>query len=351
MALTPVTLREVAVRAGVSLAAASFSLRGSHKVSAATRARVCRIAARAGYRVDARVSEVMRRVRLNQPVSYRETIAVLDMWPARGGWKVPITNRHYARGIALRAKQLGYRTEEFWLGDGGLTPRRVAQVLQSRGIRGVIVPPVVNFAEADSFDWDELAAVTIGPSFTAPVHRVCNHRFRTVWLALEALHALGYERVGFVMPRHPLPHVNDFWCSGFHTYQAAIPPERRVPVLLHPGDVPVEIRSWFATHRPDALILHYPKQLTALAAAGIRVPQECAVAYANWEPGMTHLAGIDQRPVVMGAMAVDCLFGLLVRNELGLPEVPQEIMIGSRWVAGPSAPPRWSKPSRRHRAA
>lgn len=335
-----VTLRDVAARAGVSLAAASFSLRDSDKVSAATRARVRRVADRLGYRADTRIAAVMRHVRLNQNVSYRETLAIFDFWPGRGGWKEPTANAHYARGIAQRARELGYRLAEFWLRDGGLTPRGIGRVLQNRGIRGVIVPPVVSFEDVGAFDVAGFAAVTIGPSFTAPIHRVGNNRFRTVRLALDALHELGYQRIGFMMPRHPLPHVNDFWCSGFHTYQETLPAERRIPALLHLAEAPDDVRDWFSVHRPDALILHNLAQLAAVKKAGVRVPQDCAVVYTNWEPGLGHLAGIDQRPVIMGATAVDCLFGLLVRNELGLPEVPQEIMIESRWVPGPSAPPR-----------
>lgn len=344
------TLRKVASAAGVSLAAASFALSGKGRVSSATKKRVRIVARKLGYRQDLHVSEFMRRVRQDQPVRYRETLAVIDSWPEQGGWLRPTANRRYATGIRQRAEELGYKLEEFWLREPRMTDERMEEILKTRGIRGLIIPPVIDPTTCIHFDWSRYATVTIGPSLNLPVNRVCNHRFRTVTLAIERLQELGYRKIGFVMVQHPIPLVDEFWCSGFHTHLASVPSAQRVPPVLQPGiPLPVslpdpervaELAIWFRKHQPDAILLHTLHQLAELAAAGIEPGQDCAIAFLNWETGLEHLAGVDQHAVLMGATAVECLMGLLTRQELGLPEAPQEIMIGCVWRDGPSAPPR-----------
>jgi DNA-binding LacI/PurR family transcriptional regulator len=333
-----VTLREVAAAAKVSPTAASFALNDSEGVSEACRTRVKAAAARLGYIPDKRVSEIMRRIRRDQQSTYRETLAILDTWPSRGGWSEPVANRQYRDGIFSRAAELGYELEEHWIGEAGMTPKRTEDILRARGIRGVIVPPVISPDASRLLNWNAFTAVTIGPSLEVPIHRVCNHRFRTVRTAIEHLIALGYSRLGFVMAHHPLAIVEDFWCSGFISYQAKLSGRTRVPLLLHEPLSLAEVAAWYCRHQPDAVLIHDWNQLDALSQAGLQAGRNAAIAYLNWAPKSKALAGVDQQPELMGAIAVDCLMGQLLRNEIGLPHAPQEIMVESVWRNGASAP-------------
>lgn len=334
------TLREVAAAAGISLTAASFALNGTGSVSARVKQRVTAEARKLGYRLDQRVSEIMRRVRRDHHAAYRETIAVLDTWPTRGGWHEPVANARYRKGMLTRAATLGYELQEHWLNEPGMTPRRIGSILRARGIRGVLVPPVIRRDAASLLDWAGFTSVTIGPSLDVPIHRVCNHRFRTLRTAIDRLLDLGYQRLGFVMVRHPLQVVEEFWCSGFITYQAQLTARQRVPTLIYePGDL-ARVERWYRKYRPDAVLLHDMDQVMALRAAGLEPGKSGAIAHLNWSPATAQFAGVDQRAEIMGATAVDCLMGQLLRNETGLPEAPQEIMIDSLWRDGPSAPRR-----------
>ena len=58
-----VTLADVARAAGVSVAGASYALRGDRSIPARTVERVRRIAAELGYRPDLRVSSLMATIR------------------------------------------------------------------------------------------------------------------------------------------------------------------------------------------------------------------------------------------------------------------------------------------------
>ena len=334
------TLREVAAAAGVSLAAASFALRGSGRVSPATAAHVRATADRLGYRSDQRVSEIMRRVRQDRGATYRETISVLDTGAERGRWRKPAANRRYAEGMRARAAQFGYGFEEFWLRAPRMTDARMEQILRTRGIRGLIVPPMSDPGLTIEFDWSQFATLAIGPSFNLPVNRVGNHR-SAVPLAIERLRTLGYRRIGFVMQRHPVSAVEEFWCSGVHAYAAGIAAAERVPLLLyHEENRARDLAAWYRQHRPDAVLVHTLDEIEMLAAAGLDAGRNGGVATLNWESELEQLAGIDQRPTLMGATAVDLLMGQLSRNDLGLPEAPQEIMVGCVWRDGPSAPAR-----------
>lgn len=336
------TLRAVAVAAGVSLTAASFALNGTGRVSVALRKRVTAAAERLGYRTDQRVSEIMRRVRQDHHASYRETIAILDTWPTQGGWREPIANRGYREGMRRRAAALGYDLQEHWLGAPGMTPRRMGAILRARGIRGIVVPPVIRPDAASLMDWSSFSSVTIGPSLNVPMNRVCNHRFRTVRTAINRLSELGYERLGFVMVRHPLRLVEEFWCSGFLSHYATAPASRRVPLLIYePGALP-RVATWYRKYRPDAVLVHDGDQVEVLRSAGLQPTRNGAIAHLNWTPGQVEFAGVDQRAEMLGATAIDCLMGQLLRNEIGLPDAPQEIMIDSVWCDGPSAPARHS---------
>lgn len=341
------TLRAVAAAAGVSLTAASFALNGTGSVSAALRKRVAAAARRLGYRTDQRVSEIMRRVRRDHHATYRETIAVLDTWPTPGGWHEPIANRRYREGMLRRAAALGYDLQEHWLGAAGMTPRRMGAILRARGIRGIVVPPVIRRDASDMMEWSNFASVAIGPSLDVPMNRVCNHRFRTVRTAIDRLSDLGYERLGFVMVRHPLRLVEEFWCSGFLSHYATAPAQVRVPLLIYdPEDLP-QIASWYRRYRPDAVLVHDVEQVAVLRSAGLQPGRNGAIAHLNWTPGQAGYAGVDQRAELLGATAIDCLMGQLLRNEIGLPEAPQEIMIDSVWCDGPSAPRRTGQRAKR----
>lgn len=337
------TLREVAAAAGVSLTAASFALNGTGSVSTAVRRRVAAAAKRLGYRPDQRVSEIMRRVRRDHHAAYRETIAILDTWPTPGGWHEPIANRRYREGMLRRATSLGYDLQEHWLGAPGMTARRMGTILRARGIRGIVVPPVIRPDAAELMDWSSFASVTIGPSLDVPMNRVCNHRFRTVRTAIDRLLELGYERLGFVMVRHPLRLVEEFWCSGFLSYYATAPASRRVPLLIYEPDELSRIATWYQRHRPDAVLVHDVDQVAVLRSAGLQPRRNGAIAHLNWTPGQAEFAGVDQRAELLGATAIDCLMGQLLRNEIGLPDAPQEIMIDSVWCDGASAPARKGK--------
>ena len=54
---------------------------------------------------------------------------------------------------------------------------------------------------------------------------------------------------------------------------------------------------------------------------------------------MTTFAGIDYRRSHVAAAVVELVASQLLHNELGVPEVPWQILIAPAWVDGPSLRP------------
>jgi hypothetical protein len=66
------------------------------------------------------------------------------------------------------------------------------------------------------------------------------------------------------------------------------------------------------------------------------VPEQQAFVSLNIHEGAAPSAGLDLRPDLIGAGAVDLLAPALYRNELGLPAIASTTAIAARWVPGPS---------------
>ena len=89
--------------------------------------------------------------------------------------------------------ELGYRLEELWLHEPGMSVSRMARILRQRGIEGVIVTQPVHHV---LLDWDYLAGISLGEDLFAPhLHRVMGDAFFNLLLALKMLKCHGYRRI------------------------------------------------------------------------------------------------------------------------------------------------------------
>ena len=123
-----VSLKAVAEAAGVSAMTVSRVFRHSPKVSTATRDRVLEAAAQLGYRPDPLVAQLMERIRMHRQHGERATLALLYEHVSE-----PIGIHHYVtlESVRARAEPHGYRVDAIRVGKGGLSPKRVQQVLEA----------------------------------------------------------------------------------------------------------------------------------------------------------------------------------------------------------------------------
>lgn len=332
------TLRTLAAQLGLSKTVVSDALNGRPGVSSATARRVVAAATAAGYQRNPLTSAVMSRLRRKTSAGrVRDTLALVSLHePGRPVGATPF-NRAVQEGAEARALALGFRMESFCLGYDGLTPRRLDEILQCRGIRGVLLLPVWALPEFTEFDWSRYAAVYAEyPGAAARFHAVCSDHHASVISTLERVVQLGFRRPGFFILRQADRRLHYRWSGAFAGHQLAHPELGRIPPLLLDDYDPHVFQAWFRRHRPDVVLGHHPAAVDWMEACGAKIPTRHGFVCLNrLSPGRL-CSGLDLQPALIGARSAEVLIGQLHRNECGLPETPTLSTVPARWIDGPT---------------
>ena len=332
------TLRSLAAEAGVSATTVSFALRNSPEVSAETCARIQELARARGYRINPLVTTLFAQVRRRKLRGDGAVIAYLNTWWPKRLWESCNTKSGQFRGAERRAAEIGFHLEPFWLHEPGMSAARLAKILQSRGIRGILVGPLQDQSEAISFPWDDFALATVGYSLHTPaISRACHAHFGGMCRAMDELIARGYRRIGYVTSRDFEERVNSLWGAAYRLHQDRLPARDRIPPLIFPAEADRRmLRRWRETTRPDAIINALPGVYEMLGELGWRVPAEVAFAHLDLPTSLKNagVSGVDQLWEIAGACALDLVAGQLFTNTAGRPPHPVTQLIEGIWVAG-----------------
>jgi DNA-binding LacI/PurR family transcriptional regulator len=286
--------------------------------------------------------------RSGRPANFHATLALLTHYPPSRAVYFHAEFGQLLQSIKARAHAQGYRTEEFNGHDPALTSNRLSEILQHRGIHGVVVTPLHSITEQVELDWSKFSTVAIGYSLTdVPVSRVSHNHFTGLALAARRSRASGYGRLGLVLPRRVHEKVEKRWLAAFLLDQSEHAGRDPVPALLTGDSDEGNFRAWFRAHRPDALLcLNLPLVQGWLASLGCDA-RKIALVGLDRRPRDRGIAGIDQDYAHIGAVAADTVIGLLRRNEHGLPAKPVNLLLDGTWVDGRSLPLRKAAPSLR----
>lgn len=321
------TLRKVAQEAGVSLASASYALRGHPTVSAETRRKVEAVAARMGYRVNPQLAAFMQARRVGRSMRTDATVALVH-----GGPSLPAQENSYfgqcLRGLSALADERGYMLDEIrWDPKRDPSADQLARVLDQRGIRGLLLVPADKVSRWTlPLDWTRFFGVALDHSVGGvPVHRVTDHHTADMMTALTQVRAAGWRRPGLVL--EPLNNertcemrLGAYLARAYHEFPDAAP-----PLLLPPGRgrAPV-LRAWVKEHRPD-VVLSPDREI-----AGLLAENTAFVSLANYTtPAAQSGILIDGEGV--GRTAGFLLFSLLENPRTAAVLRPQTILIEGRW--------------------
>ncbi|MBX3735763.1 MAG: LacI family DNA-binding transcriptional regulator [Candidatus Didemnitutus sp.] len=342
--MSAVTLADVARAAGVHKATAARALNEDPRITSETKARVKAAAEKLGYRVNHLLAAWMSTRRRGVPVA-SATIAYVTGHPTRYGWRPPHSDLpDFFPGAKARAEAAGFKLEDFWLREPGMTPARFVRILRARGIQGVLIGRMPGWETTlMEYDWSGFSVAALGISLKAPLfHRVRENHFQTTSLAAVRCFERGYRRIGLAFDRaDDIGRMNDMWVGGFLSEQVKWPRTcYRVPPLLSPTSNRASFERWLKRHRPDVVLVSQADPVRGwLAAARLHVPGDVGLVDLRCYDPAAGISGVHYDIARTGAVGVETLIALLHRQEHGVPPRPQEVLLEGEWVEGTTLRP------------
>lgn len=342
-----ITMAQIAARAGVCKATVSLALRNDTRISRETITHVQKVAKDLGYTRHPVIDDLMSELRRSRGFGYQRTIALVNAHPQRRAFAEHVNISSWVEGCRQRATYLGYAIDEFWLHDPELDGARLSRILQTRGIRGMVVIGAFGadrFPERFDSMWAGFACVVTGIRTHNPAFSfTCVDHHNLVLDAVQQVRALGYRRPGLVTA-HRVDQVTDgrFTCAMWLAQQALAPVDR-LPPLISAGrgeSLDQQFWPWYHKHRPDVILTLHTNVREMLADQKIRVPRDVGLVHLERNRHSADWAGMEQHNNIAGEAAVDMLAGMMQSNEVGVPVFPRATLIGATWVPGRTACPQ-----------
>lgn len=332
----PPNLEAIAAAAGVSRMTASRALRNARGVTPATRERVLAAAEKLGWKPNPLVSAFMSYVRTKKHQGNAGVLAYITNDLTRDGWRKLDAYTRFYNGALARAERRGYRLEEFWLRERGMTTQRLSRILCARGIRGVIIGPMRSPHGHLNLDWDQFSAATIGYSLLKPgLSRATNDQYGTMLVTQRELRRLGCDRIGLMLPQTDDARVHYHWSAAYLSHHWRYNQQLKPQMYLPAGKWNDEAAfQWIRRTRPQVVVTTSSHFYRRMLEAGFDIPGEIAFANLDWSPNQAPAAGVDQQAEEVGGAAVDLVVDQINKNETGVPACPKTVLVTGKWMGG-----------------
>jgi len=328
-------MSDVARRAGVHAATVSRALRNDPRITPEQRARIRRVVAELGYRTNPLVAALMSTRRSGRAPAFQSTLGYITKYAPEQAVAFARNYSELIVGARDRALSQGYQIEEINLHNPAFTPRRITEILHSRGIHGLLIAPLHSVYESVDLDWTQFGAVAVGYSFGhVPVNRVSHNHFTAFGLAARNCREAGARRLGLVLQKRVHEKVKKGWVAGALLDQSEQPVADRVPPLLLDELSEQKFSAWFRRYRPEVVLgVNMTTILGWLKKLGRAVPRDTGFVSLDRRPVDRGIAGISQDYANLGRCAADFLVSLLHRNERGLPQAPVTLLVDGVWIS------------------
>ena len=327
----PVTQRDVAKACGVHPSTICLALKNSPSIPLPTRLRVQAVAEELGYRPNV-AARNLALLRGEKQAGGSLPIAWINQEWQRNHWRTDAEARMYFDSARRRAEELGYHLEEIWAREPGMTAARLVQIVNARGIEGVIFPVHHSFEfSLLSPGWGEFALVGMNDHRLAEwVDVVCPDHYRNAETILREVRRLGLGRAGLVLSTRSNAASNGLIHGSFLRYQAEVSPEDRVPGCFLPdegADRDATFDEWLLTYRPNVVVC-------ADAALAERARRRgCGALWLGLASSAHPFdGGVDESASEVAAAAVDCVVEKMRRFEKGVRESTRVHLLKSAWV-------------------
>jgi LacI family transcriptional regulator len=336
--------RDIAKELGVSHVTVSMALRNNPRISERVRGEIREFADRMGYKPDPMLSALSSYRLEKTPQGIHSSIAWLDFRPASACFSCSKELVSYWDGAYAAAEKAGYRLEKFPV-TADISPKRLNDILTTRGVRGILLPPQQNLSEQwKEFPWSSYSVVRFSRAFNLPNARlVTADEVANTMLAFEEIQKRGYHRIGLVTEDARIDDNGHMFEGGFILAQRNVEPHDRVPVFPF-SSFPAELRAdaisaWMNRSQVDAILTDIAEVPALLATIGVNVPEDVGLAVTNVLDGST-AAGINQHPEEIGRIGFHTLNSLINEGAQGLSSVFRQNLIEGSWMDGGSMPVR-----------
>ena len=334
------TVRALARERGLSRSTVSNALRGAGRTAPETVERVQAAARAASYEHNPLAASVMSAMRRSRGGTFRGVIAAIELLEQDHSPHGPF-HRELVIGATGRARELGFKLEQFVLGRDGLTMSRLDSVLQSRGITGVLLLPSWHEQDFTLLDWSRYTGVYTDYNRTTPeLHTVCSDHYRSMIRTLEMLGARGYRRPGLCIERDRNDRLDRRHSAAFEAFRDDQTADvRPVPSLITPEITRRAFEPWFRHHKPDVVLCHSPAVIDWMESCGACLPDTHGFVCLNAcysGKNKRSFAKLDLQPGLIGARGVDLIVTQLQHNERGAPPSPTRTLMSVLWIDGPT---------------
>ncbi|MGE9290165.1 MAG: LacI family DNA-binding transcriptional regulator, partial [Puniceicoccales bacterium] len=327
-------MQDIADAAGVSKMTVSRALKDHPKQSAETNRRIQRIARSMGYHIHPYLSVLM-----GQRARAGSTSDAIKLAVFYFDTEERARRHQYFRGVEERAFQLGYQVELFPYEPVKISEERLRKILQTRGIRGIILmPSKKGFAKLD-FNFEGFAAAALGHTIIQPaLPRVGSNPQASIFESLNDLVGLGYSRIGLVNTRHVNQLSRYLYSGAFHAYRQHLGRQLHLSELSlatgHESKESPRIERWIRKEKLDAIIsssfdIDIPAILTR--ELQIQIPESLGYIHLLEYPDPNiRQNGFHQSR--MGIKAADLVVSAINHNDFSPTTFPYVVATDPEWV-------------------
>ena len=333
-------MQQIADAAGVSKSSVSLALRNDPRLAEDTTAHIQKVANDMGYCRNPIVDNLMSQLRLSSRSSFLANIALLNCAPFED-LNSNHTFQRLRKGVYDHSEKLGYGVEEFWLQKPDVRPQRIKQILEARGIKGLILVGILNAEDIYEVNLDDLlssfATSVIGTTLlNKSISCATNDQYLTARRATLKVIEMGYKRPLLLIPKQVDTLLEGKFSSGYYSVLRNISAENQLEAIDLVFSNIDSITDRIRETKPDVIITNDDQLYDLLKNASFNIPQEIGLVHLDWHPGIKEWAGMRQNHRVVGQAGVDIVVGQLNRNEFGTQKYPRIVEVESTWVDGPS---------------
>lgn len=337
-----VTIREIAIAAGVSKSTAAYALHNDHRVKPATRKKVLETAKKLSYWRDPSLESLVSYRWPEKKRKSREIVALLTPVPLNPNWSRDTLR---TKSLSEAGEFLGFTVATFAFSEYA-SPASLNRVLRARGINTLLLGAELKAPSTyEGFQWDSFYMVEIGRGVGKQyVHSVHTGISDSIELAVQKCLDSGFSRIGVSLIRHTDEDygLNRRMATFHYLIQQRLGSDKLIPVHtwspIWTRTDTINFRKWLHQYNPEVVIGLNGTVLYELEAESIKVPDKVKFIslHTNRETGI--IAGIDLDFQGHATAALRMLSGLRSMGEMGFPAQPERVVLPPLWIPGTSFP-------------